>query len=180
MKVHPKFRDHLLETSGEERVGFYERTFFPLSNFSSFAVTWPMEGSEFADEYPVMEGMTSEHIYQAASYPLSEQGIIQAILTARSAHDARKIGLAPENIVKRRAGWRDTKARVMHSICNAKLLQHKYVEICLERTGDALIVEDSDQDSFWGWGPNRDGRNELGKIWMDLRESLRDGTIYPR
>ncbi len=41
-------------------------------------------------------------------------------------------------------------------------------------TGSDLdIVEDSPKDDFWGWGPNRDGRNELGKIWMRLRSELR-------
>ena len=36
-----------------------------------------------------------------------------------------------------------------------------------------LIVEDSPKDSFWGWGPNRDGKNQLGKLWMKLREELK-------
>ena len=35
-----------------------------------------------------------------------------------------------------------------------------------------LIVEDSPKDDCWGWGPNKDGRNELGKIWMRLREEI--------
>jgi predicted NAD-dependent protein-ADP-ribosyltransferase YbiA (DUF1768 family) len=41
------------------------------------------------------------------------------------------------------------------------------------------IVEDSPKDDFWGWGPKRDGRNELGKIWMLLRSQLRSGEISP-
>ena len=36
-----------------------------------------------------------------------------------------------------------------------------------------MIVEDSPKDSFWGWGPNRDGENQLGKLWMKLREELK-------
>ena len=40
----------------------------------------------------------------------------------------------------------------------------------LLQTEDYLIVEDSPKDSFWGWGPNRDGENQLGKLWMKLRK----------
>jgi predicted NAD-dependent protein-ADP-ribosyltransferase YbiA (DUF1768 family) len=28
-----------------------------------------------------------------------------------------------------------------------------------------------------GWGANRDGRNELGKIWMRLRDRTRAGEF---
>lgn len=39
-------------------------------------------------------------------------------------------------------------------------------------TGDRELVEDSWRDDFWGWGPNRDGQNMLGKLWMELRAEL--------
>lgn len=29
------------------------------------------------------------------------------------------------------------------------------------------------EPEFWGWGPNQDGRNELGKLWMEIRAELR-------
>ncbi len=37
-------------------------------------------------------------------------------------------------------------------------------------TGDRELIESSPIDSFWGWGPNKDGQNHLGKIWMKLRD----------
>jgi predicted NAD-dependent protein-ADP-ribosyltransferase YbiA (DUF1768 family) len=40
------------------------------------------------------------------------------------------------------------------------------------QTGKKKIVEDSPKDSFWGWGPDRKGRNELGKLWMKLRKEI--------
>jgi hypothetical protein len=55
-------------------------------------------------------------------------------------------------------------------------VQHEYIQQKLFETGDLLIVEDSPKDGFWGWGPQRDGRNELGKIWMRLRDELRAQT----
>lgn len=57
------------------------------------------------------------------------------------------------------------------------MLQNPYVLEKLLLSGDLDIVEDSPKDEFWGWGPNRDGRNELGKIWMRLRDELRSGEI---
>ncbi len=174
---HPKFRDHLLETSGEV-AGLYERTFHALSNFASYAVEWPTRRGKYADWWATTLWPTSEHAYQAARFMQTAPELSEAILLARSAHVARQIAM--ENQARQHPEWDDIKTGVMYSICNAKLLQHPYVERSLERTGDALIVEDSPTDSFWGWGPDHQGRNELGKIWMDLREALRDGTIYPR
>ena len=40
-------------------------------------------------------------------------------------------------------------------------------------TGDRELIEDSWRDDFWGWGPNRDGQNMLGKLWMEIRSELR-------
>ena len=61
----------------------------------------------------------------------------------------------------------------MEDICRYKLEQHPYIQKKLLETGDLLIVEDLPKDSFWGWGPNRDGENQLGKIWMRLRDELK-------
>ncbi len=34
-------------------------------------------------------------------------------------------------------------------------------------------MEDSPKDSFWGWGEDRCGQNNLGKLWMKLRDEIR-------
>lgn len=60
----------------------------------------------------------------------------------------------------------------MREIVKRKLEQNPYIKHKLIQTGKKLIVEDSPKDSFWGWGPKKDGRNELGKIWMELRNEL--------
>jgi predicted NAD-dependent protein-ADP-ribosyltransferase YbiA (DUF1768 family) len=41
-------------------------------------------------------------------------------------------------------------------------------------TGDRELIEDSWRDSYWGWGEDHKGRNWLGKLWMEVREELRD------
>ena len=53
-----------------------------------------------------------------------------------------------------------------------KVEQNPYVKQKLMQTKNYIICEDSPKDAFWGIGPNRDGRNELDKIYMKIREEL--------
>jgi ribA/ribD-fused uncharacterized protein len=152
-------RDPLLETSGKI-IGFYEREFYIFSNFSSFAVEW--RGKLW---------QTSEHAYQAAHFFETEPELAEEIYKSKSAHEAYKI--AKTNIDKVPKDWEQNKIAIMEDVCWHKLQQHPYVQKKLLQTENKQIVEDSPVDSFWGWGPNRDGRNELGKIWMRLREKIK-------
>lgn len=54
-----------------------------------------------------------------------------------------------------------------------KASAHEYVSRKLEQTGDRELVENSWRDAFWGWGPNRNGQNMLGKLWMEIRAERR-------
>ena len=40
-------------------------------------------------------------------------------------------------------------------------------------SGERELIENSWRDDFWGWGPNRDGQNMLGRLWMEIRDELR-------
>lgn len=151
-------RDPLLETSGKV-IGFYEREFFCFSNFSSFAVEWK------GRLWP-----TSEHAYQAAHFFETAPELVEEIYKAKSAHVAYK--LAKANVDRAPENWEKIKPIIMEDIVRHKLEQNPYIMHKLEQTEDKLIVEDSPEDSFWGWGLNRDGRNELGKIWMKLRDEF--------
>jgi len=151
-------RDPQLETSGKV-VGFYEREFYVFSNFSSFQVEW--KGRIWK---------TSEHAYQAAHFFNIEPELVEEIFEAKSAHDVFKIAKANAN--KAPSNWEEIKVEIMEDIVRNKLQQNPYVMHKLMQTGDRLIVEDSPKDDCWGWGPNKDGRNELGKIWMKLREEI--------
>lgn len=152
-------RDPQLETSGKI-IGFYEREFYVLSNFSSFAVDW--RGRRWS---------TSEHAYQAAHFIDTDKKLFEEIFEARSAHDAYKIAKA--NADKAPENWDEIKTVIMEEIVRLKLEQNLYVKKKLLETEDLLLVEDSPKDSFWGWGLDKMGRNELGKIWMKLRDELR-------
>ncbi len=61
----------------------------------------------------------------------------------------------------------------MLSILRVKAEQHEYVRRKLLETGDRQLVEGSWRDDFWGIGPNKDGQNMLGKLWMGIRSELR-------
>ncbi len=176
-------RDPLLDTSGNLAT-FYEREFFTFSNFSSFAVEWPTPESPFQDWWPTTLFPTSEHAFQAARFMLTAPDLAEEVIAARSAHAAWQV--KSDNRHRQHPEWDvETEGttlaeQIMLDICRHKLLQHPYVQKQLRRTGDVPIVEDSPKDAFWGWGPNRDGRNALGKVWMQLRKELLDGTIHPQ
>jgi ribA/ribD-fused uncharacterized protein len=150
---------HKLDTPTQ--VFFYEQDFYVLSNFSAFSISW--KGLRFD---------TSEALYHWEKFlGMPNAGIRNAILHARSAHDAFKI--AQENRPKYRPDWDEVKVGIMREILRAKVAQHLYVHRKLLATGDRELVEDSWRDDFWGWGPNRDGQNMLGRLWMEIRDELR-------
>jgi len=158
-----QFRDSKLVTDGS-MVGFYEREFYVFSNFSSFQVEW------MGYLWP-----TSEHAYQAARFFDSSPEYVQKIKDTRSAHEAFEI--AQGNKQYQRDNWEAIKTEVMLEICRHKLQQNPYVWHKLQLTNNEHLVEDSPVDSFWGWGANRQGRNELGKVWMKLREEVQNGEL---
>lgn len=155
-----QYRDPQLARNGNP-IGFYEREFYPFSNFSSFQVEWK------GRVWP-----TSEHAYQAAHFFDTAPELVEDVSNAHSAHEAFKI--AKTNAHRAPDNWEDIKVEIMEDICWHKLLQHAYVQHKLLQTKDLPLAEDSPKDPFWGWGENGEGRNELGLVWMRLREWLRD------
>lgn len=144
-------------------VFFYPKEFYVFDNFSSFQV-----------EYDGYLWPTSEHAYQAAKFKDSSIETYEQIKKARSAHDAQKV--ANENKELQRSDWDLVKKDIMKEILRNKINQHPYVLKKLLQTGTRIIIEDSWRDSNWGWGPNKDGKNLLGKIWMELRDEFANRT----
>lgn len=163
MTTITQFRDPNLATDGSV-VGFYEREFYVFSNFSSFQVDW--QGRRWP---------TSEHAYQAARFFEVASDLVEQIASARSSHEAWEI--AGANKHRQRENWPEIKADVMLEICRHKLQQNPYVRRKLLQTNDEYLVEDSPVDGFWGWGADKKGRNELGKVWTKLREELRANEL---
>lgn len=149
---------------------FYSRRWYCFDNFSTFSVE--MYNRVFA---------TAEHAYQASKYVnLDGSFIVQyadsdgefiadTICNARSAHEAKKLGRHYQEFVRK--DWCDTvKRQVMKVILRTKAAQHDYVQKELAASKGMLLVEDSDKDSFWGRGPDWNGANNLGTLWMEIRD----------
>ena len=148
--------ENTISTKVPETILFYGGEFgYGFSNFAAFAVEW--RGRLW---------QTSEHAFQAAAF--DDEEIIETIFNARSAHDALMIAIEQQSNM--RAGWEDEMISVMKDICRHKLEQHQYLQEKLRESGDAELVEDSPKDAVWGRGSDWQGRNELGKIWMELRD----------
>jgi ribA/ribD-fused uncharacterized protein len=152
-----------LTLDNDNAVFFYEQEFYPLSNFSAFNLQW--SGHTFA---------TSEAAYQWEKFPDSRIGV--DILHAPSAHEAFKLAERHRDLIRK--DWPEVRTLIMTQILWAKVTQHEYVKRKLLETGDRHLFENSWRDDFWGWGPNQDGKNMLGKLWMQIRTELRDVATW--
>ncbi|GAB3522673.1 GTP cyclohydrolase II [Photobacterium alginatilyticum] len=140
-----------------DEIQFYEPTESHgfLSNFASSPITlsdivWP----------------TSEHYYQAQKFV--EPEIQQQILKAETPDQA--FSLSRQYADKVKEDWMDVRTAVMRFIVFEKFRQNPRLAHLLVSTGDSVIKEHSHKDDFWGDGGDGSGRNELGKILMDVRE----------
>lgn len=149
--------NHKLDT--DDQVFFYEQEFYVLSNFSAFRL-----------EYRGIDFDTSEAAYHWAKFADAAPGVGVEIRSARSAHDAFKVAEAKRHL--RRPDWDDVKVVIMRDILRAKADQHEYVRRKLLETGNRQLIEDSWRDSFWGWGLDRQGKNMLGTLWMEVRAKI--------
>ncbi len=147
-----------LNRETDEEVYFYTPLFQPLNNFSAHVVD--LWGVSFP---------TAEHAFHWQKYCQVRSDIAEEILQAKSPLEAKEIAI--KNKDSRSPGWPDQKLAVMEEILRAKFEQHPEVSATLQRTGKRKIIENSPSDSFWGIGSNKDGENNLGKIWMKIRDS---------
>lgn len=130
-----------------------------LSNF--YLVDVILDGNQ----YPSVE-----HAYQAAkTLDPNERDIIRK---ARTPNEAKKLG----KYVTIRKDWSSIRVDVMR-----RLLQQKFsvpeLKVRLLATGDAIITEGNYwNDTFWGVC-NGKGKNVLGKLIMEIRDSIRNDAI---
>jgi N-glycosidase YbiA len=129
-----------------------------LSNFALYPIT--LKGKRWP---------TSEHYFQAQKFVATrDQEEIRSantpMLAARWGRDRKR---------KLRRDWESVKVGVMREAVEAKFLQHDELRALLLATGDATLVEHTENDEFWGDGGDGSGRNELGRILMAVRERLR-------
>ena len=129
-----------------------------LSNFAPYPIT--LDGARWP---------TTEHYFQAQKF---DDGAYRAkIRAAKTPAIAARMGR--DRSKKLRRDWESVKVGVMRRALEAKLAQHPDIRALLLSTGDAPIVEHTENDDFWGDGGDGSGRNWLGRLLVELRAKLR-------
>ncbi|KAI0688517.1 DUF1768-domain-containing protein [Cytidiella melzeri] len=141
---------------------FYDRNepYYEFTNFSNHSVVY----GELT--YP-----TAEHLFQASKFIECYPNIAEQIRQSPTPRAALQEATRMQHL--RRHDWFEVNITVMDTVLEAKFTQHAELRQLLLDTGDRQLVEASPIDSFWGWGENERGRNELGKALMRLRDKLR-------
>lgn len=125
----------------------------PYGEFSNFSphpvelkgVTWP----------------TTEHYFQAQKFVGTEH------------EEAVRMGRSRERPL--RSDWEKVKDDIMREALRTKFTQHAALRSLLLKTDDAELIEHTKNDSYWGNGGDGSGKNRLGQLLMELRESLQTG-----
>ena len=129
------------------------------------------EFSNFA-EYPVrIDGTTwptTEHYFQAQKF--EDPAVRQRIRRAGSPMEAARLGRDRRTALRR--DWESTKVSVMETALRAKFTQHDALRLLLLSTGDARLIEHTENDAYWGDGGDGRGKNMLGQLLMRVRASL--------
>ncbi|EPS93921.1 hypothetical protein FOMPIDRAFT_1055529 [Fomitopsis schrenkii] len=137
--------------------------YYEFNNFSPHPIEW--EGHT----YP-----TAEHLFQAHKFITDRPDLVTRIRHLHSPREALEVARRMRRL--QRSDWFDVNVSIMDNILHAKFTQHPELKASLLGTGNREIIEDSPVDSFWGCGRDRQGRNELGKALMRLRDGLRQPT----
>jgi ribA/ribD-fused uncharacterized protein len=115
---------------------------------------------------------TVEHYYQSQKFVGTEHApLITTIHAVKTPEEAAALGRDRCRAV--RHDWEQVKATIMYQAVLTKFLTHIDIQAVLLSTDEALIVEDSPTDYYWGCGSERTGQNQLGKILMQVRQAIR-------
>jgi N-glycosidase YbiA len=128
--------------------------------------------SNFA-HYPIeLKGKlwpTSEHYFQAQKFAGTEHE--EVIRLEKSPMIAARMGR--DRTKPMRPDWESVKDDIMREAVRAKFQQHPELRETLLATGDATIVEHTQNDRYWGDGGDGSGKNMLGRILTEIRAELR-------
>lgn len=141
-------------------IRFYSVTaeYGELSNFAPYPIT--LRGKRWP---------TSEHYFQAQKFADARDQ--EEVRNANSPMLAARMGRDRKR--KLRRDWERVKIGIMREAVEAKFRQHDDLRALLLATGDAKLVEHTENDDFWGDGGDGSGPNELGRILVAVRTALR-------
>lgn len=115
---------------------------------------------------------TNEHFYQAMKYYGINPARMEYINNLDLPAKAKKAGNM--KTIPIRPDWDLVKDDVMRLCCLRKVQTHRFVYDVLQETGNSTLIEDSESDYYWGSGADNTGKNMLGKIWMEIRDILKN------
>jgi hypothetical protein len=144
-----------------KEIKFYEAedAYGYFSNFALYAIR--LKGKTW---------LTSEHYYQAQKVAETDwEEKIRLCTTPKEAFDMTRLPEFPE-----RADWTAIKDEVMYEAVYAKFTQHDALRSKLLDTGEAVLIENSPVDYYWGCGSDGTGKNMLGRTLMSIRKVLKD------
>lgn len=111
---------------------------------------------------------TTEHYFQAQKF--IDQAYQEKIRKATSPMMAARLGRDRKQ--KLRKDWESVKNDVMKKALTAKFTQHEDLKILLLSTGEAKLIEHTENDAYWGDGGDGKGKNYLGILLMQVREEI--------
>ena len=145
---------------------FTKAAWSAFSNFQPLAV--PIVAGPWSFQF-------SESLYQAAKFA-GHPDVQQRIAEAPTAREAAAIGRTPGLGID--SGWNAQRVDVMRWVLRMKREANAAeIDAVLAETGERPIVEVSTRDPWWGARPVSDryeGSNVLGRLWMELRQQLRE------
>lgn len=113
---------------------------------------------------------TTEHYFQAQKFA-GTKWETKVRNTGRAA-EAAKMGRRKDLPLRR--DWESVKDSIMKEALIAKFNQHNDLKSKLLSTGDAKLIEHTENDSYWADGGNGSGKNMLGILLMEIREELKN------
>ncbi|WP_336784059.1 NADAR family protein [Paenibacillus illinoisensis] len=111
---------------------------------------------------------TNEHFFQSQKFTgtRAEQYILMLPTAAETAKEGKSRALPL------RKDWEEVKETVMLTGLRAKFAQNEEIRKKLLDTGDAVLIENSPYDYYWGCGRDGSGKNRLGILLMQIRKEL--------
>jgi len=115
---------------------------------------------------------TSEHYFQAQKFAGTEHE--EEVRKCKTAREAANMGRSRKLPLRR--DWEGVKDQIMLEAVRAKFTQHEDLKEILLGTGDAKLIEHTENDSYWADGGDGSGKNRLGQILTQVRDELRAGA----
>jgi len=133
-----------------------------FSNFAAFGIDF--DGLY----YPTME-----HYFQAQKFTNLEYA--EKVRLAKTAKEASVLGNSRAHKIKE--NWNLVKDHIMLLGLKKKFDSYPALQDLLLSTGDAVLIENSPYDNYWGIGKSGDGFNKLGSVLMNIRVQIKNANL---